>query len=154
MQRGGAAVGLLEHLPLTESYQVKCLRLWAEGIEARGQIAEDFSYALGSKQGEAAFHSLEEFISLLAQFAHRPIIRHGVGCRCLGADESVITHLIAAAAEGQRNDAKLFAALVVRHLVVDRLCLRAEEIGMYFQILAQAQPQHTPKLIPRSATLH
>ena len=42
------------------------------------------------------------------------MMRHGVACACLGADEAIFSQLIGAAGDGYREDAMLFAMLLVR----------------------------------------
>jgi hypothetical protein len=112
--RGGAPVGHLLELPEVEQGAVACLRLWCEGPETQARLWNDLAHALGSAHGGTALKALEQLLGLILRHGRRPLMRHGLDCRCVGGDECAFANLVAAAAEGEREDALLIASLLVR----------------------------------------
>ena len=111
--RGGSPVGYQNELEDVESSAVLYLRLWCDGPEAQKDVYNDFSTVLGELLGKKSVNSLDKIWKLLADHGRRPLMRHDVECKCLGADEACFANLIRAAAEGQREDAMIFATLLV-----------------------------------------
>lgn len=128
--RGGAAVGRLADLPPVEAGAVMYLRMWSEGAHSRATAASDFDLALGCGNGKSAMSTLEQICSLCAMHGRRPMVRHGLGCSCLGADESCFAHMIGAAADGQQEDAMMMAALIVRPDFAPSLAALSEQFGL------------------------
>ena len=128
--RGGAAVGLVGELGLIETGAVLCFRLWFSGAETRRQIEADFAASLGAAHGRQALNVLRELCELCVEHGRRPLMRHKIDCRCLGADEACLANLIAAASEGEREDAMLLATLIVRPDVAPWLVGLAETFGL------------------------
>nr|WP_171235653.1 hypothetical protein [Ruegeria sp. HKCCA6837] len=128
--RGGATVGHLADLGPVEAGAVMYLRMWSEGEGGRTDAASDFQIALGADCGEAAMQTLESVCSLCAAYGRRPLIRHGLKCACLGADENCFAQMIAAASEGAREDAMMLASLIVRPDFAPALASLSEELGL------------------------
>ncbi len=128
--RGGAAVGRLADLEPVEAGAVMYLRMWSDGEGGRTDAASDFNIALGSEAGRVAMLTLDRLCSLCATYGRRPLIRHGLGCACLGADENCFAQMIAAASEGAREDAMMIASLIVRPDFAPALASLSEELGL------------------------
>jgi len=152
--RGGAPVGRLTDLAPIEAGAVMYLRLWSEGTKGRADAASDFDIALGADQGRAAMLTLDRLCSLCANHGRRPLIRHGLGCACLGADENCFAQMIAAASEGAREDAMMMASLIVRPDFAPALASLSEELGMALRRMTAAVPMPTTGHQTPSTVLH
>lgn len=128
--RGAAPVGQVDGLPQVELATVLCLRLWCDGVHAQTELRHEAARALGPDFGPHWADALGEFLDLITSFARRPILRHAVGCRCLGADESAVATLVAAATDGDREDAMLIGMLLVRPDVAPGLTELAQIVGL------------------------
>lgn len=96
-----------------------CLRLWSDAVEGRSALPEGHSTEL-----------LRQICGLCASYGRRPLMRHGLGCACLGADEACFAHMVAAAATGAREDALMLAALIVRPDLAPALVALSEQLGL------------------------
>lgn len=96
-----------------------CLRLWSDAVEGRAALPEGHSTEL-----------LRQICGLCASYGRRPLMRHGLGCACLGADEACFAHMVAAAATGAREDALMLAALIVRPDLAPALVALSEQLGL------------------------
>ena len=156
--RGAAPVGHLDDLDPVEATAVLCLRLWCEGPEAQAQVWADFATTLGPSAGRAALADFEELCGLCLRHARRPLMRHGLGCRCLGADEACFAAFIGYAAEGRTEDAFLMAAAMVRPDLAHALTGLAQSVGLAFRRMAlRAGAQASvsgPAPAPAPARLH
>ncbi len=152
--RGGAAVGRLADLTPIEAGAVMYLRLWSEGAGGRADAASDFDIALGADRGHIAMLTLDRLCSLCAHHGRRPLIRHGLGCGCLGADENCFAQMIAAAAEGAREDAMMMASLIVRPDYAPALASLSEELGLALRQMTTPSPVPTTGHHAPSAVLH
>lgn len=134
MQRGAARVGLLADLDAVEAGAVLYLRLWCDGD--RNQVARDFEAALGDAHGEAACRTLDQLCGLCARHGRRPLMRHHLGCACLGADEACFANFIAAAVGGEREDAMLIATLIMRADMAPCAAALAQDLGLALKRMA------------------
>ena len=130
------------------------LRLWSEGADGRADAASDFDIALGADQGRAAMLTLDRLCSLCAHHGRRPLVRHGLGCACLGADENCFAQMIAAASEGAREDAMMMASLIVRPDFAPALASLSEELGLALRRMTTAIPLPTTGHKTTSTVLH
>lgn len=130
------------------------LRLWSEGADGRADAASDFDIALGADQGRAAMLTLDRLCSLCAHHGRRPLVRHGLGCACLGADENCFAQMIAAASEGAREDAMMMASLIVRPDFAPALASLSEELGLALRRMTTAIPLPTTGHKTPSTVLH
>lgn len=128
--RGGAPVGFLAELDPIEAGAVLYLRMWCDGPAAQAQVWNDFSNLLGPVQGREALKSFETLCNLCARHGRRPLMRHSVSCKCLGADESCFANFVAAAAEGGNEDAIMIATLLVRPDMAPGLMAVAAQFGL------------------------
>ena len=113
-QRGAAAVGYLHDLTPIEASAVLYLRLWCEGPDAQEKINSDFRIGLGVDRGDDAYAALSRLTQLIVQNGRRPLMRHALECRCIGADESCFATMIASAAENDHEDSMLLASVMVK----------------------------------------
>lgn len=134
MQRGAARVGLLADLDAVEAGAVLYLRLWCDGD--RAQVARDFERALGAAHGQAACRTLDQLCGLCARHGRRPLMRHHLGCACLGADEACFANFIAAALGGDREDAMLIATLILRADMAPCAAALAQDLGLALKRMA------------------
>jgi len=149
--RGGAPVGHVTDLGPVEAGAVLYLRLWSEGRAGRDALARDFEVICGPAEGGRAARAFGDLCDLCARFGRRQLMRHGVTCRCLGADEGCFANLVAAAGAMEREDAMLLATLIVRPDVAPALVGLAETVGVtLYRMARRAETPHTGT----SRTLH
>lgn len=134
--RGGAAVGMLAELDAVETYAVQCLRYWYSGPDERERVCADLFEFLGADSGAAAIEALEQICELCVRHGRRPLMRHQISCKCLGADEACFASFIGAASEGEREDAMLLASLIVRPDFAPCLTGLAEQLGVALRQIA------------------
>ncbi|MEM7242566.1 MAG: hypothetical protein AAF429_10305 [Pseudomonadota bacterium] len=134
--RGAAAVGYLDELDPVASTAVAYLRLWCDGVDAQMAIDRDFATAFGVEQGRIVSQSFGQLCKMCVHHARRPLMRHGVNCRCLGADESCFANFIGYASEGAREDALMMAMTIVPPEKAHILAGLAEEFGMALRKMA------------------
>lgn len=128
--RGGAPVGYVAELDPIEAGAVMYLRLWCDGPESQAMVRDDFSRVLGAGHGREALKSLEQLCNLCVNYGRRPLMRHQVTCKCLGADESCFANFVAAASEGEHEDAMLIATILVRPDMAPSLVGLAQSVGL------------------------
>ena len=151
--RGGVTVGTLSELPPLEAGAVIYLRHWFSGAETRAQMRRDFEVNFGPGLAEAAFQAFGSLCNFCATHGRRPLVRHGMACNCLGADENCFANLIAAAAAGQQDDAQILASLIVQPRKVQELTQLADDCGTFLQQIMGATPSVRASR-PVTATLH
>jgi hypothetical protein len=153
-KRGGAPVGYITELDGIEAASVIYLRLWSDGPEAQAQVWNDFAAGLGLAQGRKALQSFEQLCSLCTSHGRRPLLRHSVHCKCLGGDESCFANFIAAAAEGEREDAMLIATLLVRADVAPLIASCAADFGLALKRMHLSAPRDLATMNTHPTTLH
>ena len=151
--RGGATVGVLSELPPIEATAVRHLRQWFDSPETRLEMRDDVISHLGPELTNVALQTFGQLCMLCVQHGRRPLIRHGVQCACLGADENCFANMIAAAADGQVDDTMLFVSLIVRPSMARALLPLASEFGFLLRQMTSAMPPPLPRR-PDSTTLH
>ena len=152
--RGGAPAGHLQDLTPIEAGAVLYLRLWCEGSEAQAQINSDFRLGLGTEIGDDGFAALARLNGLIVQNGRRPLMRHALECRCIGADESCFATMIASAADNDYEDSLLLASLMVKAPVASVAASLAFQVGWAHKFMTNgsdfaAQPTGQP-----AQTLH
>ena len=148
--RGGAPVGYIAELDLVEAGAVLYLRLWCDGPDAQAQVWNDFATVLGPENGRKALKSFARLCDLCVRHARRPLMRHHVSCKCLGADESCFANFVGYASEGEREDALFIATTIVRPDIAPILVGHAQEFGLALRRMAIKADQPIEKPI----TLH
>lgn len=139
--RGGAPVSFLTELDSVEAAAVIYLRLWCDGPDAQAQVWHDFALMLGPNQGRKACKSFEDLCSLCSRHGRRPLMRHSVHCKCLGADESCFANFIATAATGDREDALMIATLLVRPDMAPLIASLAADVGFALKQMHLSAPR-------------
>jgi hypothetical protein len=134
--RGGFAIGRIIDLDPVEAGAVLYLRLWCQGSCARMQIQRDFIGLLGPACGEKATIAIDEICDVITRHGRRPLMRHNLDCQCLGLDEACFANFIAAASEGDREDAALIATMLVRADLALCLLHHAETLGLALKRIA------------------
>lgn len=129
-------VGFVSELEPVEAGVVIYVRLFCAGADARRQAERDFATSLGPDHGAQALNSLRRICDLCAEYGRRPLMRHSISCKCLGADEACLANLVGAASAGDREDAMLFAALIVRPDMAPCLAGLAETLGLAMRRMA------------------
>ena len=147
-RHGGAPVGDLDALPRPQGMAVRMLRAWCEGPEAQAAVCSTFAAGLGPARGRAALAAFEALVRLLTGAGRRPLMRHGLACRCVGSDEAVFAHLLALAAMGEREDARLVASLLLPAALSDRAVDHAREAGLAMARLSLRGDASAPSPIP------
>jgi len=151
--RGGASVGLLTDLPPLEAGAVRYLRHWFSGAQARAELHEAFCGTLEPDLADSAFESFGQLCDFCVTHGRRPLVRHGMTCSCLGADENCFANLLAAATEGEANDAELLASLIVPPKQAQALSSLAAQTGLLLQhMTGGVTPRRSYR--PGTATLH
>lgn len=151
--RGGVTVGALAELPPLEAGAVIYLRHWFSGAETRQQMRRDFEVSFGPELADAAFEAFGGLCNFCATHGRRPLIRHSMRCKCLGADENCFANLLASAAEGQDADAQILASLIVQPRKAQELAQMASDCGIFLQQIMGAPPPQRPSR-PMDVTLH
>ena len=150
--RGGATVGYICELDPVEAGAVIYLRMWNGGPDAQSQVWNDFATALGPQGGREALKSFEALCDLCVQHARRPLMRHNVMCKCLGADEASFATFIWYASQGAREDAMLIAMTMVRPEVAGIVTGLAQDFGLALKRMSlNAQRPAHPQL---NQTIH
>ena len=152
-QRGGAPVGLIADLDPLEAGLVLYLRLYCAGPDARAQAERDFTLSLGPDHGPAAINSLADLCALCPCHGRRPLVRHGISCKCLGADEACLANLVGAAGSGDREEAMLLASLMVRADMAPCLAGLAETLGLALHRMV-AMADLAMRATDRTVTVH
>lgn len=152
--RGGAPVGYIAELGPVEAGAIQYFRLWCSGPDAQQKVWNDFAAALGPTQGEYALKALEQLCDTCTRFGRRPLMRHQIDCKCIGADESCFANFIAAASEGEREDAMLIATLIVRPDIAPSIVELAENLGMALRRMALGAPERVTVNFTNLQTLH
>ncbi|MHA3976976.1 hypothetical protein ACW9UR_04750 [Halovulum sp. GXIMD14794] len=113
-RRGGAPVAVLDTLPPCEARAVTWLRLWCDGPEGQAQVWASASSSLGAGRATASLTAFERVLNLILEHGRRGLMRHSIGCGCVGADEAVFAQFLALTAKGEDEDAMMIASLLVR----------------------------------------
>ncbi|MCG3269426.1 hypothetical protein [Yoonia sp. I 8.24] len=151
---GGAAVGQLADQSPLARYVVLYFRMWCDGPEGQTAVWKDLASGLGETQARSTLEILESLFDCCARHRRRPLMRHAVNCRCLGADEACFAHFVTTATEGDRQDAMLIATLLVRTDVAPIITPIAADLGC---ALIRMMKRHRPPLHhcePITATVH
>ncbi|MEL7256730.1 MAG: hypothetical protein AAFN80_02665 [Pseudomonadota bacterium] len=147
--RGGAAVGFLSDIDPVEASAVVYMRMWFDGPTQQCQVWNDFAKTLGPDHARNALRSFEHLWKLCSLHGRRPLMRHSVSCKCLGGDEACFASIVGYAAEGNREDAFLMAANLVRPDIAPAVVALAEEFGHALQrMMTQTSAQFENNVVP------
>jgi hypothetical protein len=142
-------------MPDWEAEMVQTLRLWCDGPEGQSRVCARYRAALPPVRAQTAIGTFETLMIALANHAHRALVRHSVGCNCVGADECIVLHLIRTASNGALGDAALISSLLVGAPHAERTAIFAGQVGTDFRALTRGgavlRQDHAPS---RGHTLH
>lgn len=127
--RGGASVGVLTQLEPWEADLIITLRLWCESPEGQAQVWNEFATTLPKGRASGEMQAFERLVEIIGSYAHRPLVRHSVGCSCIGADEGVFAHLVRMASAGDLAEASLIATLLVTAAQAEHVAILAAQVG-------------------------
>lgn len=113
-----------------EKRLLSMLRLWRLGPEAQERVWSDLADALGPPRARACLSAFEAFAGHLARAAWMPPAVNAPETGALSGDEDAICRIVAAAAEGLREDAMLHASFLVRPDALLPLVHAAERTGL------------------------
>ncbi|WP_342077833.1 hypothetical protein [Yoonia sp. SS1-5] len=139
--RGGAAVGFVADLDAVTAASVIYLRMWCNGPDTQACVSNDLAATLGVGRGRKAVQAFDELCRICARHGRRPLMRHAVTCKCVGADEACFGNFVAIAAEGDRDDAMLMATLLVRPDVAPLVVSLAAEFGLALMQMNLSAPR-------------
>ena len=128
--RGIAPVARIDDLPPLEATLVCCLRLFYDGDAARAGLERGLKDHLDPSRGTALLARFGELAELMRRYARRPLLRRHPGCGLAGTDESAFAAMVAAAAQGEREDAMLIAVCMVEAQVAPPVIALAEQVGL------------------------
>ena len=142
-KRGGAPVGFVADLDVIGAASVIYFRMWHDGTDGQEEVWGDLSCGLGAENGRKALKAFEKLCSLCFQYGRRPLFRHAISCKCIGADESCFANFIETATSGDRVDAILIATLLVRADIAPLITTLAIDFG---QAIKGINPRSTTEL--------
>lgn len=119
----------LNRLEAWEAALVLNLRLWSEGPSGQRHVRSEFDIALGHDEADRAWQDFDGLLRRIIATASRPMVRHDVGCNCVGSDECVFAHLVRTASDGHLNDAALIATLLVGPAHAEHVAILAGHVG-------------------------
>ncbi|MBY5935635.1 hypothetical protein KUV51_21680 [Tateyamaria omphalii] len=153
--RGGATVAVLNRMEAWEANLVLNLRLWCEGPTGQHHAREDYLNALPAAEAERAWATFQRLTRKILCTAPRPLIRHAVGCNCVGSDECVFVHLVRTASDGHLNDAALIATLLTGPAHAEHIALMAGEVGSTMRSIHNKKTEPlSPAAAPNVVRLH
>lgn len=135
--RGAAAVGQLTEVSPWEAELILNMRLWQDGPTGQTQVWTIYAETFGQAEGRQHLHSFERLLGLIDANMLRPLVRHGVACRCIGSDEAVFANMVRFASDGELHEASLIATLLVRPSHAEHVAVLAGEVGTVVRILAR-----------------
>lgn len=148
-QRGGATVGHLQDYDAITAASVVYFRMWCNGADTQATVIQDLTLSLGLGRGRKAAEAFGELCGMCARHGRRPMMRHALHCKCVGADEASFAHFIAAAAEGDRDDAMMIAILLVRPDVAPLVTSLAADFGLALKQMNLAAPRAMAQMSPQ-----
>ncbi len=140
-QRGGGTVANLKDLDRWEATLVMNLRLWCEGPSGKSAVCRHYAQSMESKDASLEVAAFETLLNTIVAFAHRPMVRHGVECTCVGSDECIFVNLVRTASEGHINDAALISTLLTGPAQAERIALLAGQVGTCVRRLHETSPK-------------
>jgi len=153
-QPGAAVVGQLTTIPEWEAEFILSLRFWMDGPEGQAKVWNSFARCFGAVEGRCQLRLFEGMLGRLCSNCRRPLVRHGLGCTCIGSDEAVVLTLVREAARGDIAEAALIASLMVPAGQAELIALKAAEVGQAMQRITGRTPAGAVPPRPASQRLH
>lgn len=152
--QGGAPVAVLNRLDTWEANTVLNLRLWCEGPEGQEQVWSEFRRALSGQDASDEWRAFQDLISTVISHAKRPLVRHDVGCSCVGSDECIFLNLVRTASAGHLNDAALIATLLAGPAHAEHIAVLAGRVGACARRIHTRDSEPKPNVRPNNVRLH
>ena len=152
--RGGATIGVLNRMEPWEANLILNLRLWCEGPDGQAEVWNDYRKALTAERAQCECRAFEVFLRVVFSSSHRPLVRHGPECACVGADEGILAHLVRTASDGHLNDAALIATLMVGPAQAERVAMMAGQVGATLRLITSEPPRTHPEATANVVRLH
>ncbi len=135
---GAMAVGQLGDLDPAARLAVMALRLWCD----RGPAG--VAHVLGPEADAGAVDTFGALCACCVGAARRPLMRHGAGCPCLGADEAAFAAFLQVAVEGERGDALMMAFALLHPEAAAEGVARAQQAGLMLRRIALRAGREAP----------
>lgn len=152
--RGAAAVGQLTDLTPWEAELILNMRLWQDGPTGQAQVWNAYAVTFGQSDARHRLKAFERLLWMIETNMLRPLVRHGVACRCIGSDEAVFANMVRFASEGELHEAALIATLLVRPAHAEHVALLAGEVGTDTRDLARGHNAARDGLADAPIRLH
>ena len=152
--RGGAAIAVLEQLEAWEAGLILNLRLWCDGPSGQMRVWDEYQKSLPEPIAKQECRTFETLLRTLTAASHRPLVRHGVHCSCVGADECVFVHLVKNASDGHLNDAALMATLITGPARAEYIAVLAGQVGECMRRMHHSKPEFQSAATRNVARLH
>lgn len=152
--RGAAAVGVLNRMSAWEANLVLNLRLWCEGPQGQAQVWSEYRRSLCGEDAQRECRTFEALVRSIIDAAHRPMVRHEVGCSCVGADEGIFVNLARTASDGHLRDAALIATLLVGPAYAEQIAILAGHVGECARKIHKKASEYPTQTTPVGILLH
>lgn len=152
---GSAVVGSLTEVAPWEAELIMSIRFWMDGAEGQSEVWSGFARRFGVDRGRAELQAFERLLSVLCTCARRPLMRHGLGCTCIGSDEAVLCALVREASRGDLAEASLLAGLLVPAGYAEQVALMAAQVGQTMRDMSARASVRTSDMTRNAdTTLH
>lgn len=141
---GASVVGKMTDIAPWEAELIMSMRVWMQGPEGQAEVWNDFARCLGVTEGRAEMRTFESLLTSLCTYARRPLVRHGLGCTCIGSDEAILQTLVREATRGDLAEAAMIASLIVPARHAEPVALMAAQVGQAMQRMATRKPATRP----------
>ncbi|WP_306151309.1 hypothetical protein [Roseovarius sp. MMSF_3281] len=141
---GTSVVGKLTDIAPWEAELILSMRFWMDGPEGQAEVWGGFARCFGAAEGRAEMRGFESLFTSICTHARRPLVRHGLGCNCIGSDEAILRTLVREAARGDLAEAAMIASLLVPACNAEQIALLAAQVGRAMQRMAQRTPTQKP----------
>lgn len=153
-KRGGAPVGALDQMDRWEAALIVNLRRWCDGPAAQSLVWNEYRTNLPASEAHRECLAFEELIRHMTARAIRPLVRHDVGCGCVGSDEAVFANLVRTASDGHVHDAALISTLLVGPAGAEHIAMLAGQVGECLRQMHRAAPKLPSHAAPNVVRLH
>jgi hypothetical protein len=139
----------MQELPPVERLALLFLRAWCDGGLEKARMIADFLHALGRVEGDLRYEEFNALLRMLLNGGRCPLMRRDLTCRCFGGHECAFVQMIAAAAAQDRDDALLFATMLMSGSVAWQAVNLAISLGPVILGIARAEPACDPAPLDR-----
>ena len=152
--RGGFAAAVLRLMDAWEANLVLNLRLWCDGPKGQAAVWNEYRKLCSGRQAQAECRAFEHLLNTLIDNSYRPLVRHKVGCACVGVDESIFVNLVRTASAGHLTDAALIATLIAGPAKAEHIAVLAGEVGASVRRMHAEIKDDLPELGANVSWLH